>query len=139
MQPIDFAVLTLAALCVFYLPFLTGQLVVKLLFSRRRPAPSSTPTPTPTDVVLDLTDRAHVDRAPSPVATAPVPVVTDSGKELACESAALAGSHVPDVDGLIRYLTDEPGGDAEAFLASFLDEATAATASAIDAAEGVGP
>lgn len=120
MQPIDYAVLTLAALCVVYLPFLTGQLVVKLLFTRRRPGPISPPAPV-TGVVVDLTTRAELDRALYPVVTAPVLVLTDPENEPACASVVPADSHVPDIDGLIRYLTDERGGAAEAFLASFLE------------------
>ena len=120
MQPIDFAVLTLAVLCVFYLPFLTGQLVVRLLFTRRRTGKTSAAAPV-TGVVLDLTTRAELDRALYSIAAAPVLVLTDPENEPARASAMPIDSQVPDIDGLIRYLADERGGAAEAFLASFLE------------------
>ncbi len=104
MQPIDVVVLVSAALSVFYLPFLSGRLVVWLLFGRRRRALD------PSQRVLDLT-VVGAEGSPESLASCEVLVLPD------------ARSEVLDFNGLLHYLTDQRASEADVLLSQFLHPA----------------
>lgn len=105
MMPIDFLVMALAAASLLYLPFAAARVVTGLLFEKRRkPITSST---------IALLD---------PTATTPDSAGVPLG---ALSTSERPGSEVPDVRGLIDYLSEQRGGEAQALLTRLLTEDSA--------------
>ncbi len=116
MQPIDIFVLLLAVLCVFYVPFLAAQLVMKLLSGPRRQVPGRSAG------MVDLTDSLRPARSSEPLAPVAMLDLTDANSDAPSAIDGFHGSPVPDVEGLMRYLTDERASDADALLVTLLDQ-----------------
>ena len=101
MLPIDFLVLALAAVSLFYLPFLGAQLLSWLVIDRRRENPNATAV-----LHVPVVSEARTVR------TLSVPP-----ESAICSRSA---APVPDVYGLIEYLSEQRAGDAEALLTGLL-------------------
>jgi hypothetical protein len=100
MLPIDFLVLALAAVSLFYLPFLGAQFLSWLVIDRRRGNPNASAT-----AVL-VVSEARTEQ-----------MLSVQPESAICPRSA---APVPDVYGLIEYLSEQRATEAEALLTGLL-------------------
>jgi hypothetical protein len=110
MMPIDFAVVALAVVSIFYLPFAGARLLTWLVFDRREPSVGLAD--------LDLALAHGPVSQPHWITVGGPPVPSPSSSEVL--DVGVLDLEVLDVRGLLQYLLDERAGEAEALLSEIL-------------------